>query len=184
MNQVCHEVPCVRRLSHPLVFLLLALLLALLLFGAIGSAGAQEQGNARGTGAAGKAPWELWFFFSPSEKGLAREVRSLRELLRDHRDLSLRPCLLVGDWRAIQKPTRDFADTIKELHSLIGPGFSLRVWDAEGLALARRLRIGRLPAYALLARSGRTNLKRTDMAHVAFGRGADFKELLSCRSHR
>ena len=142
----------------------------------------------------GKTPVEtpersskLWFFFSTSQKDLQKEVARLRAFLKSHPEIAFRPCLLVEDFGAMKKPTKDFAATLRELGAISGPGFSMPVWDAERVNFAQKLRIRRLPAYALVTDSKRSSTTRGQAArraHLAFGRGVNFKELVTCRSHR
>jgi|GEM_PF-5147028 len=129
---------------------------------------------------------QLWLFFSPTGKNLSEDVRAIGELLKRHEDVELRPCLLVDDWEAFEHPTEDFTRTLKELRSLEAlegaSPFSIRVWDEEGLVLARQLGIERLPAYALLVVDGMSGAKAAcRRAHLAYGCGARLEDLLRCK---
>jgi len=120
----------------------------------------------------------LWFFFAPSQKGLAEEAARLRDLLKAHPDLELRASVLVDDWSHIRKPCEELAHALKVLAAVVGPGFSLPLWDDEGLRMARELGVDRLPAYALVEHAPRGTGRH---AHVAYGRGANLTELVRCK---
>ena len=157
--------------------------LALLCLGGYGLLEAQERRRASSANPkardAASASTKLWFFFSTSQKNLQKEVARLRTFLELHPEIAFRPCVLVEDFAAIKKPTKDFAATLRELGAIAGTGFSMPVWDAEGVNFAQRLRIRRLPAYALV--TGTTRGQASHRAHLAFGRGVDFRELMRCR---
>ena len=156
-------------------------LFAVLLFDAWGAANAQEGFRGLSPLAQKKQSRELWLFFSPDGKSLALDVRALGRFLRRHPEVVLRPCLLVQDWHSIKKASKDFADTVKALRAVIGPAFSIPVWDREGLAFARELGIDRVPAVALLGAPGRAG---PTCAHLAYGRGVKLAELLRCKRCR
>jgi len=120
----------------------------------------------------------LWFFFAPSQTGLAKEAARIREILKAHPDLELRASVLVDDWSLIRKPPEDLAQALKDVASVVGPGFSLPLWDDEGLRMARDLGVDRLPAYALVEPARPGGQRR---AHVAYGRGANLVELVRCK---
>ncbi len=140
----------------------------------IGVVGAQERAAVRGP----RKDRTLWFFFAPSQRGLAKEVRRIGEVLRSHPEIGFRPCLVVDDWSLVRRPSQDFAETVKALRSLIGPEFSLPLWDDEGLALARAIGVERVPAYALIETAPKGGTRR---AHLAYGQGAKIEEILRCR---
>lgn len=58
-------------------------------------------------------------------------------------------------------PSEDLADAIKAVGAL---GLTLRLWDDGGLALARELRIDRLPAYAVIDSPGPSGVRRVRTA--------------------
>ena len=151
-------------------FFVLAALLSAGAARAAAAAAAQEP--ARKAAAAPLPARALWIFFSPAERELARELEIVREVLRKHPDVAVRPVFLTEDWAALKKPSRDFADTIKAAQAL---GLSLRLWDDEGLGMARDLGIGRLPAYAVVEPRDPAGVRR---ARVAYGYGVNVTELL------
>lgn len=140
--------------------------------GVLALAAALSAENARSARPGGSR--ELWFFFSPSAKGLAREAQALGAFLTEHPEVVLRPCLLVKDWKDVAQPGSDLADTIAALRALSGSLFSLPLWDEEGLRLARALGIERLPAYALLDAPEKSGPRK---ARLAYGKGANLQEL-------
>jgi len=151
-------------------------LLILVLAAGFGVVSAQDR-----RGAAPKATHELWFFFGP-EQDLAQDVRAMREFLRRHPHVALRPCLLVEDFAAIERPAAQFTNTLKELRSLAtladGLDLALRIVDDDGLLVARALGVEALPAYALI---GPMDRQGSRAAHVGQGKGAKLEELVKCR---
>jgi hypothetical protein len=118
----------------------------------------------------------LYFFFAPDSPGqaeLAREV--VDDVVARKGKIRLRTVLLVPDFGALGR-LRDgcpFARTLGELARL-SPGrpLDLGIFDEEGLALARRWSLARLPALVLV--EGGT-------AHVATGSGTRLQPLEDCR---
>lgn len=154
-------------------FFALALGLSALVAG-VGLARAQE----RPSGKLLAKTRTFWFFFAPSQTGLAKEAARIRDLFKAHPELEFRAALFVDDWSLVRKPAEDFALAFKDLSLLVGPGFSLPLWDDEGLRMARDLGVDRLPAYAVVEPASRGSVRR---AHVAYGRGANLMELVRCK---
>lgn len=146
--------------------------LAAILAAGAARAAAAAQDPVRKAAPASLPSRELWVFFSPSERELAAELRRLREVLRKHPEVAVRPVFLTEDWTALKKPSRDLAQTIDAVKEL---GLSLRLWDDEGLGMARDLGVARLPAYAAVDAADRSGVRR---ARVAHGYGVNVEELL------
>jgi hypothetical protein len=99
----------------------------------------------------------VWVFFSPDSPdagGIFRQLKGNR----------VRAVLLVERYFGEREPSEAFMATLKEAGEV-------RAFDEEGLAMAKRLGIRRLPAVAVV---------RGDHAHVATGTRVDVKELLKC----
>jgi hypothetical protein len=97
-------------------------------------------------------------------------------ILKKRPDVRFRPCLIAAGFDGIAKPDARFASTVKAISAIPSPTGSdpgLRIMDEEGLATARRLGIGALPAWAYINEAG--------TAHLAIGRGANLGGLLSCK---
>ena len=176
------------RLRLPVTLAVLGLALLFLGVGSDGLLGAQERrtmsaARPKAKGRDGTSA-KLWLFFSTSQKDLKKEVARLGAVLKTHPEIAFRPCLLVEDFGAIKKPTNSFASTLRELGKIAGREFSMPVWDAEGLHFAQQLGIQRVPAYVLVTGSKGDRSKRQHRPHTAYGRGVNFKELVTCRSHR
>lgn len=137
---------------------------------AVGFSLAQDFGAARPT-----SEPELAFFFSDSTKDLEQATGAIRALRAKQPKLRIKPVFLVEDFASIATPTETFASVIRELRSVVGPEFALPIYDEDGLALARRIKIDRLPAFAVIATHGDT--KR---ASLAYGSRANLEELLRC----
>jgi len=99
----------------------------------------------------------LYFFFTPDAPGLSELSRALRET-----PVPLRRILLVDDFRRWPPP----------FLSALGDLGELAMADEEGLALARRLDVRRVPCLVRV-HDGRI--------HKATGSRLDWKELLECR---
>lgn len=127
----------------------------------------QERGAAQGPSR------ELWVFLSTGEKDLETDLREILRWRREGVRFTVRPCLLVDDFRGLTMATRGMVETVKALRDLVGDGFSLPIVDEEGLALARALGIERLPAWVWVDRHSRR-------AHLVYGRGARLSEVISC----
>lgn len=100
---------------------------------------------------------EAVVFFSP-------DAPDASALIRSFGDVPVRAVLLVEDYESGREPADAYLGSIRAAGSV-------KAADVDGLALARRLGIRRLPAAAL---------KRDGRWHVAAGAGADGKELLRC----
>ena len=150
----------------------------LLLTAALGIARAQE---ARAKTAPGP---ELWLFFSPASGDLSKELRAADAALKDHPEIRFRAVLLVPDLAAIEKPTGEFAATIKELRSLknlaslSGLGPELRILDDEGLVAARTFGVEAVPAWVYIDAPDRSGGRA---ARAATGAGANVKGLIPCK---
>ena len=127
---------------------------------------------------ASKTHRTLWVFVSPESTDLGPDLVRLRKIMRERHNLVIRPCLLVENFKSLKRPTKAFANNIRELRSLSGPHFSMPVLDEEGFLLAKRIGIERLPAFALIDRASN---RRTERAHVLYGRGANLLELIRCK---
>lgn len=147
----------------------LALAIAL---GAIDARAGQEE---KDRGAEGRA--ELWLFLAPEGPGLAteREIKRLAGVLEKQPGISLRPAVLVTDWKAIAEPSSALAESMKALRSALGAELAIAIWDLEALAFAQAVGVERLPAYVLLVPK-----KKRRHAHVVYGAGADLEELFRC----
>ena len=99
----------------------------------------------------------VWVFFSPDSP----DASALFRQLEGH---PVRPVLLVEDYFAAKRHSRDFLETVRVSGELL-------VVDEEGLREAERLGISALPAVAV-THHGRT--------HVATGNRINVKELLQC----
>lgn len=125
--------------------------------------------------ARGEAQIELAFFFSESTRDLETSARALRELGTKHLSLHIRPVFLALDFASLAQPSEEFARGIRELGDAVGQDFALHVYDEAGLALARELKLDRLPAYALISnRGGRLR------AYVTYGTRPNLEELIRC----
>ena len=122
-----------------------------------------------------EADTELAFFFSDSTRDLEVSARALRVLRTNHPSLRIRPIFLAEDFTSLAKPTTEFARGIRELKYAVGEDFGVAVYDEDGLALARQVKLDRLPAYALLVNTG-----KRQQAFVVYGTNANLEELLRC----
>lgn len=124
-----------------------------------------------------RAPKELWIFFSPGDADFTKTLSDVQGLVRSGTAVRLRPVFLVDDHSVLKNPSEALAQNVKGLRALIGEEFAMRVWDDDGLAVARALRLERLPAMVLVDRDrGGAPVK----AHVAYGAGVNLKELCQC----
>jgi hypothetical protein len=123
----------------------------------------------------GEAATELAFFFSDSTRDLEATSRALGALRKKHPSLRVRPVFLAEDFYSLAKPSEEFARGIRELKYAVGQDFGLQVYDEDGLALARELKLDRLPAFALIATTG--DRRR---AYVAYGARPNLEELVRC----
>lgn len=108
-------------------------------------------------GSAPAEPATVWVFLSPDSPDATR----IFEALRGER---VRPALLVERYLGAREPAEAFLSTLKV-------SGELRVLDEEALREAKRWRIRRLPAVAVV---------RGSHAHVGSGADLDVKELLRC----
>lgn len=99
----------------------------------------------------------VWVFVSPD----APDATGVFEQLKGRR---VRAVLLVERYFGEREPAEAFLATVKAAGEL-------RPYDEEGLAMARRLKIRRVPAVAVV---------RGDHAHVAAGTRVNVQELLRC----
>jgi hypothetical protein len=99
----------------------------------------------------------VWVFCSPDSPDASRIFRELK-------GERVRAVLLVERYFGTREPSEAFLATIQAAGEL-------RVVDEEGLRMARRLGIRRLPALAVV---------RGNRAHVSVGTQADVKELIRC----
>lgn len=113
----------------------------------------------------------LYVFFTPQDRitldpAAVQNVRVIPHLLVDRGEsLAANP---EGDLPAT------LLDSIRSLESVVGlDNLDLPVINEHGLALARRYRITRTPAFVYAADDRH--------AHVAYGSQVDLKELVSCK---
>ncbi len=126
-----------------------------------------------GKQAAQNTPAEIHLFFSPDAPPSQRIITQFRKHLSGRRDLRLRLTLLVRDFRLLEvEPSTDFQAAVKALRDLVGPEFGLLLYDEEGLELARKLGLARLPAVVV---------NRGRRYHVAYGSDPDLEALLRCQ---
>lgn len=123
------------------------------------------------------APKELWIFFSPGDPDFTKTLAEVQGLVRSGTAVRLRPVFLVDDHSQLKHPSEALAQNVKGLRALIGEEFAMRVWDDDGLAIARALRLERLPAVVLVDRD---RAGAPVKAHVAYGAGVNLKELCQC----
>lgn len=123
----------------------------------------------------GEAATELAFFFSDSTRDLETSARALGALRTKHPSLRIRPVFLAEDFSSLAKPSEEFARGIRELKYAVGQDFGVQVYDEDGLALARELKLDRLPAFALIAKRGERR-----RAYVAYGTRPNLEELVAC----
>ncbi len=126
---------------------------------AIAAAAGQDQAQAG-------AKRELVVFLSPGSSSL-----DLAKRLEPRADMRVRVVLVIGDFRKAgawidDDSTREFFKTLEKA-GLLKQGAAL--FDEEGLDLARKLGIARVPAVALLERG---------KAQVAYGAGVNLAEML------
>ncbi len=123
----------------------------------------------------GRPPREFWLFFSPEASRLAGDVERLGAALRSRPDVVVRPVLLSSDLVTLRKPSKDLGEAIKALRTLQGEAFGLQVLDQDGLARAKELGIGQLPAFAVIEPPDARGMRGT---RIACGYGVKFEELL------
>lgn len=115
----------------------------------------------------------LYFFFSPDTGAVA--ARKVVTFAKAHSGaIDVRPVILVEDWSKIRSAKEDspLVLTVRELGRLREPeGVDIRLFDEEGLRLAMRWKISRLPALVLVCR------KR---AHLIQGTEGDLDLLAGC----
>lgn len=116
---------------------------------------------------------EMAFFFSDSSGDLEAAARALAELRANHPSVRIRPVFLAQDFASLAAPPEDFARGLRALKAAVGEDFSLRVYDEDGLALARELKLDRLPAFAAIESRGARR-----RARVAYGARANLEELV------
>ena len=108
-------------------------------------------------GAGGEEPPTVWVFLSPD----APDAAPLFKQLEGQR---VRPVLLVERYFGSREPADAFLSTVQAAGDL-------RAFDEEGLRMARRWKIRRVPAVAVA---------RGDRVHVAAGTKVNVQELLRC----
>lgn len=118
---------------------------------------------------------EFWLFFSPEASRLAGDVERLGAALRSRPDVVVRPVLLSSNLVTLRKPSKDLGEAIKALRTLQGEAFGLQVLDQDGLARAKELGIGQLPAFAVIEPPDARGMRGT---RIACGYGVKFEELL------
>lgn len=99
----------------------------------------------------------VWVFLSPDSPDASKVLESLK-------GERVRAVLLVERYFGEREPAAPFLATVRA-------SGELRVVDEEGLRMAKRLGVRRLPAVAVV---------RGDRAHLASGTQVDAQELLRC----
>jgi hypothetical protein len=129
-------------------------------------------GDPQARGEVGR-PDRLYFFFSPDTgPDAARKVVTFAKA--QARTIEVRPVILVEDWTKIRKVAEDspLLQVVRELGRLREPeGVDIRLFDEEGLRLARLWNLSRLPASVLVAHGH---------AHVVQGSQSAPGSLLGC----
>lgn len=103
----------------------------------------------------------VYVFFSPSHPAPVT-ARAAAEHAQRKR---LRPCLILEDLRHPAALTPEFAETVKVFTDR---GLTIAIFDEEGLSLAKRFRIQKLPAVVV---------ERGDRIHVVYGTDVRLKDL-------
>ena len=99
----------------------------------------------------------VWVFFSPDGPDASPIFRQLE-------GERVRPVLLVERYFGTREPSDAFLATVRAAGEV-------RAFDEEGLRMARRLGVRRVPTVAAVT---------GDRAHVATGTGINVRELLRC----
>lgn len=92
----------------------------------------------------------VYVFFSPTHPAPVT-ARSAAEYADGKR---LRPCLILEDFRTSTDLTPEFAETVQVFTDR---GLTIAIFDEEGLALAKRFQIRKLPA-VVIERGGRIHM--------------------------
>jgi hypothetical protein len=138
--------------------------------GIVGALGLGIGGNPPG----GEGPC-LYLFISPDAPGAGDLARRAVEFVKITKGaVTLRPVLLVGDFRALGgvEAEGSLAQALVALGGTARNPLDISLYDEEGLDLARRWGITRVPALVLV-RDGR--------AHRAMGSGTRPEDLWECR---
>lgn len=115
----------------------------------------------------------LRLFFSPDAPPSKMTVTRFRKIQASKPGMEVDLHLLVADFRTLSSaPSGAFQTAVKTLQETAEPQFGLSIFDEEGLRLAARYGLSRLPA-AVLEHGGRI--------HVAYGSDPDLEELLRCK---
>ncbi|HZE96952.1 MAG TPA: hypothetical protein VE981_07990 [Planctomycetota bacterium] len=99
----------------------------------------------------------IWIFFSPDSPDASRIFEQVK-------GEKVRAVLLVERYFGDREPSEAFLATVQAAGDV-------RPFDEDGLRMARKLGIRRLPAVAVV---------RGDRVHVATGTKVDVKELMKC----
>jgi hypothetical protein len=110
---------------------------------------------------------ELYFFFSPEAPG-AKTSRSIANYLQKEPTCRFRPCLLVEDF---EKPVSLGSDFLETVISVTGWVPSIAIFDADGLDLAKKFSIRRLPAVVVV---------RNRKIHITYGADLSLQEIALC----
>ncbi len=143
----------------------LSVLTLALLFGANEGAAQSRTGH--------PAERVLYLFLSGEGAGEAEAARRATELVRGLRgSIRLRPVLLMSDFATLRKSDETSAlfQTVKALGAL--GQLDVPVYDEEGLAVAERWGVNRVPTFVLASPS---------QIHMVTGARVDLGSLLECR---
>lgn len=119
----------------------------------------------------------IWFFFSPqAAESAIPAAEALKAAYLDalvgSKAFEVRPVLLVPDYESVRSvlDSDSFARLSQILTSMTGDG-GVPLWDPEGIELAAKGGIDRVPALAL---------EKQGRVHVIFGDRAKLDSLLKC----
>ena len=115
----------------------------------------------------------LRLFFSPDAPPSKQTITGFRKIQASKPGMELDLHLLVADFSSLSSaPSETFQAAVKTLRETGDSKFGISIFDEEGLRLAAKYGLSRLPA-AVFEQGGR--------AHIAYGSDPDLEELLKCR---
>ncbi len=140
---------------------------------ALGTLGLLGSPHSRAEG--GDGPALLYFFTTPEAEGGPLGARRAIQFIRKHPgQIKLRPVLLAGDFSVLRTVTEQslLYRTVKELEADGKPGsLDIPLYDEEGLRLAERWEVKRVPAFVLV---------KGNRGHSTAGASATLEELWDC----